>query len=395
MTQSLPEPDSLKRALREIAEARAHLERAGDALTALASPADAPQNPPKAADEARELALGPPPHDLLDIARGVSHQILPETLAQRASGAGERPRDWLYRVYSVSIAPRGISEPVASIVVMLAAVKFGLRHQLLLQTENRLGLAHKTAIPNLDRFLEAFIDEMAAADRDDKRLNDWLRHMVARHYPGFREGKRVDLPGGAGLILPERIDPIRPRAKAPIAATALTSPMDPAAAVLIPPGSGWRITLGYSQILQSQAHPAYHGKRHSGIDIYRWNGYRAPVHAMRAGVVIESLYLPKGFGHTVVIEHEDGSCLRYTHLDTRLVNPGDRVARGQKLGTVGKGAKKIYAAHLHLDMPRSRAYSRARSYYDTAAEVAERFINPLSQIPARVPAPAADPNPTR
>ena len=34
----------------------------------------------------------------------------------------------------------------------------------------------------------------------------------------------------------------------------------------------------------------------------------------------------------------------------------------------------------HLDLPRSRVYARARTYYDTTAEVAERFIAPLSRI---------------
>ena len=50
--------------------------------------------------------------------------------------------------------------------------------------------------------------------------------------------------------------------------------------------------------------------------------YQAPVHAMRGGVVIDSVYLPKGFGNTVAIEHKDGTCLRYTHLDKKLVRTG-------------------------------------------------------------------------
>ena len=62
----------------------------------------------------------------------------------------------------------------------------------------------------------------------------------------------------------------------------------------------------------------------------------------------------------------------------------DRIVRGQKLGTVGKGANNIYPAHLHLDMPRARTYARARIYYDTTTGVAERFIDPLSQIPATI-----------
>ena len=94
--------------------------------------------------------------------------------------------------------------------------------------------------------------------------------------------------------------------------------------------------------------------------------------------------MPKGFGNTVVVEHEDGTCLRYTHLDKRLIKQGEPVIRGQQIGTVGKGAKNIYPAHLHLDMPRSRHYMRVRTYYDAAAEVAERFIDPLSQIAPNV-----------
>ena len=163
----------------------------------------------------------------------------------------------------------------------------------------------------------------------------------------------------------------------PIAADALTSPVDPASAVVIPPGSDWRITLGYAAILDDEAYPAFHEKHHSGIDIARYGCFQAPVYAMRPGLVIDSVYLPKGFGNTVTVEHDDGTCLRYTHLDKKLVKKGERVGRGQQIGTVGKGAKKVYPAHLHLDMPRSRACARARTYYDRPAEVAERFIDPV------------------
>ena len=151
--------------------------------------------------------------------------------------------------------------------------------------------------------------------------------------------------------------------------------MDPTSSVVIPPGSDWRITLGYAEILHDKAYPAFHGKRHSGIDLSTGGTpYQAPVHAMRGGAVIDSVYLPKGFGNTVVVEHEDGTCLRYTHLDKKLVKQGDRVLRGQQIGTVGKGAKNIYPAHLHLDMPRSSVSTPAPELTTTwPAAVAERF----------------------
>ena len=250
-------------------------------------------------------------------------------------------------------------------VVMLAAVKFGLRHQLMLQTETRLGLAHKTPISNLDLFLETFVSEMMEAVRNDARFNDWLKQTVAEHYPGFRNGKRLDMPSGDYRWIPDAIQPIRQQTDGSIGTATLTSSIDTASSVVIPPGSDWRITLGYAEILHDAAYPAFHGKRHNGIDIYRLNAHKAPVHAMRGGVVIDSVYLPKGFRHTVVVEHDDGTSLRYTHLAKKLIKNGDRVLRGQRVGMVGEGAKDIYPARLHLDMPRSRQYARARSNYDT------------------------------
>ena len=205
--------------------------------------------------EARQLAPGESPQDLLDIAHEVIQRALPERLAQRARQDGTTPRDWLYRVYAVSCAPRGIAEPVTTLAVMLAAVKFGLRHQLLLQTETRLGLAHKAPIPNLDLFLETFISEMMEADRSDSRFNDWLKRMISEHYPGFGSGTRLDLPNGAYLLIPDEIELVRQQGAEPVAASALTSPVDPASGVVIPPGSGWRITLGYAEILYDESLP--------------------------------------------------------------------------------------------------------------------------------------------
>ena len=359
--------------------AREHLRLASDALSEAAA---AEVTDWTCIQRAPRRRSGKRPAICLISRRRSSSRFCPGQLALKAKQDGAGSREWLSQVYQVSLAPRGIAEPVATLIVMLAAVKFGLRHQLLLQTETRLGLAHKRPIKQLDRFLEIFLSQVIEADASDARFNDWLRRTVKQHYPGFRNGNRLDLPNGGFLRIPDAIEPIRLQTAAPIAASTLTSPVDPASAVIIPPGSSWRITLGYGQVLNNEAYPAFHGKRHSGIDLYKWDGFQAPVHAMRPGLVIESVYLPKGFGNTVVVKHADGTCLRYTHLDKMLVNKGDRIVRGQQIGTVGKGAKDVYPAHLHLDMPRSEIYARARTYYDSATDVAERFINPLSWIPA-------------
>ena len=76
MSQTRPEQDGVQLALREIAEARAHLRLASDALSAFgASEADV-EELTAAAHEGRQLEIGAP-QDLLDIAHEVVLQVLP------------------------------------------------------------------------------------------------------------------------------------------------------------------------------------------------------------------------------------------------------------------------------------------------------------------------------
>ena len=385
MSQTPPDQEQVKLALAQIADARERLRLASDILSAPATAEVVQEAPPAVVREARQLEIGDPPQDLLDIAHEVIQQVFPEQLAQRALQHGTSPRDWLYRVYAVSCIPRSISEPVATIVVMLAAVKFGLRHQLLLQTETRLGHQHKTPITHLDLFLETFMSEMVEADPGVVRFNDWLKQTVIDHYPDFRNNRRLNLPNGDYILIPNEIKPIEHMPPAPLRVAALyTSPLDPTSNTLIPPGSGYRIEQRHGDILEDDDHPAYDGQHHAGLDLSRWDAYRAPVHAMRAGEVIDSVYLPKGFGNTVTVQGNDGICIRYMHLDKKLVKKGERVERGQQLGTIGKGANQMFAAHLHLDMPKSPSYARAGTYYKTLQDLNERFIDPLSQIPATI-----------
>ena len=365
-----------------IAEAVRHL----SLVTGILQHTEVGQQAPIAAPLAVEISLGKPPHGLLDIAFVVINHILPKKLAQSAIKAATTPRDWLFQVYRLSCAPRGILEPVATIIIMLAAVRFGLRHRLLLQTEVRLHLPYKTAITDLDVFLATFISEMMAEDRLDLELRDWLKETVTEHYPNFQKDKRLHMTmtGSDYILIPDVIEPIEHQDPAPVHIDSMyTSPLDPRSNVLIPHGSGYRIEQHHGNVLEGDDYPIYNGQHHAGVDITRWNAYREPVYAMRAGEVIDSVYLPRGFGNTVTVEHDDKTCLRYTHLDKKTVKKGERVAQGQQIGTIGKGAKKQFAAHLHLDMPQGRRYARSGTYYKTLAALHERFINPLHQIAAQ------------
>ncbi len=95
------------------------------------------------------------------------------------------------------------------------------------------------------------------------------------------------------------------------------------------------------------------GAPHSGIDIMAPTG--TPVLAIADGVVFRSR-LHKKNGEEIKIKHAFGTRdevrAQYIHLNVRLVKVGDRVRRGQIIGTVGMtGAPEMLTSgvpHLHM-----------------------------------------------
>ncbi len=92
---------------------------------------------------------------------------------------------------------------------------------------------------------------------------------------------------------------------------------------------------------------------HEGIDVIGEVGL--PVLAPADGVVTRSFFEPM-YGHAVFIEHgkrPDGTALRtrFVHLDERLVEVGDRVTRGEQIGTLGRtGLLAGGIPHLHYEV---------------------------------------------
>jgi Peptidase family M23 len=99
---------------------------------------------------------------------------------------------------------------------------------------------------------------------------------------------------------------------------------------------------------------------HSPAHSIDWNHYDANgnpddlgrrVLASAGGTVLSSSYsTTTGYGNTIVIGHGDGWQTRYAHLDTRDVQKGDVVTRGQRIGTVG-ATSALYnlSPHLHYE----------------------------------------------
>jgi len=94
------------------------------------------------------------------------------------------------------------------------------------------------------------------------------------------------------------------------------------------------------------------GAGHEGIDIYAKTG--TPVIAPASGVVIDS-YSEPFYGNHILIDHgrdEKDRLIRskLLHLDTRLVNKGEMVSRGQQIGTLGSTGLLASYPHLHFEI---------------------------------------------
>lgn len=83
---------------------------------------------------------------------------------------------------------------------------------------------------------------------------------------------------------------------------------------------------------------------HSGIDLGAPMG--TPVLAAKSGVV-EFASWGGGYGNLVEISH-GSTGTRYAHMSSIYVNPGQRVAQGQQIGTVGSTGNST-GPHLHFE----------------------------------------------
>lgn len=87
-------------------------------------------------------------------------------------------------------------------------------------------------------------------------------------------------------------------------------------------------------------------RKHHGLDISAPSG--TPVLSMAAGEVVRSNRSPS-YGNVVFVDHGKGVVTRYAHQERLDVAVGDKVARGQQLGTVGSTGRST-GPHLHLEV---------------------------------------------
>lgn len=88
---------------------------------------------------------------------------------------------------------------------------------------------------------------------------------------------------------------------------------------------------------------------HQGLDLIASRG--EPVLATAAGVVADVRRANKGDGNVVTIDHAGAFRTRYAHLDDIFVSKGQKVGKGDRIGSVGVSGN-AFAPHLHYEIIR-------------------------------------------
>lgn len=91
----------------------------------------------------------------------------------------------------------------------------------------------------------------------------------------------------------------------------------------------------------------YYSWRHNGLDIA--NKVGTPIYASGEGVVEVASWNAGGYGYQIVINHGGGRETRYAHLSAFAVKVGDRVTKGQNIGSMGSTGKST-GPHVHFEV---------------------------------------------
>lgn len=87
--------------------------------------------------------------------------------------------------------------------------------------------------------------------------------------------------------------------------------------------------------------------RHTGLDIDGSHGQK--IVAAHDGTVVYSGSTMRGYGKTVVVDHGGGIRTLYAHNSALLVQPGERVRRGQAIAKMGQTGNAS-GVHCHFEV---------------------------------------------
>ncbi len=147
------------------------------------------------------------------------------------------------------------------------------------------------------------------------------------------------------------------------------------AIVPIPDGANYLMS-GYGM----RIHPIYKTMRmHHGVDFTADVG--TPIYSTGNGVVTRAERNRHGYGLMVEIDHGYGYTTLYAHMNSLEVRRGQRVKRGEIIGTVGNTGTST-APHLHYEVHRNnRSVNPVHYFYnDLTPEEFEIIIERASRV---------------
>jgi len=117
--------------------------------------------------------------------------------------------------------------------------------------------------------------------------------------------------------------------------------------------------------------------KHTGIDFAARIGKK--IHATGNGLVIDVRKSRKGYGNRVTIKHGYGFKTLYAHMNDIYVKKGDKISRGQTIGTVGNSGTST-GPHLHYEVIYNNIKSNPKFYYieDLTDDEFKEMINLLA-----------------
>lgn len=141
---------------------------------------------------------------------------------------------------------------------------------------------------------------------------------------------------------------------------------------------GMKDLVRFGSSFGSRLHPILGIVRpHEGIDLTAVRGTN--IYATADGVVLQAGYRAGGFGKKVFIDHGHGYETLYGHCNEVLVEPGQKVKRGEVIARVGStGLSK--SPHLHYEVHVNGRPVNPINYYssDLSAKEFENMIDMLS-----------------
>lgn len=140
----------------------------------------------------------------------------------------------------------------------------------------------------------------------------------------------------------------------------------------------YRISSHYGQ----RTDPFYKvTKFHSGIDFSGPEGLG--IYATGDGTIAKIEKNKGGYGNCIIVDHGYGYKTRYAHLKSIKVKKGEKVKRGQEIGTLGNTGKST-APHLHYEVIKNnRAVNPINFFFnDITPEEYDKIIE-LSQYPSQ------------